>query len=102
MTAEMCGVPRFPTQLVETVVNLILAVCLYFYVKKGVKKDGQPIGIYLVVYSIMRFILEFVRGDEIRGGVLSLSTSQWISLLLLPLGIYLIFRKEKIMRNEEN
>lgn len=102
MTMGMCGVSRFPTQLVETVVNLILAVCLYFFVRKGVKKDGQPIGIYLVVYSIMRFLLEFARGDEIRGGILSLSTSQWISLILLPLGIYLIFRKDRVDRKVES
>ena len=102
LTQGMCGVPRFPTQLVETVVNLILAACLFIYVKKGVKKDGRPIGIYLIVYSIMRFLLEFVRGDEVRGGMLSLSTSQWISLILLPLGIYLVFRKDRVDRREEN
>ena len=98
----MCGVPRFPTQLVETTVNLILALCLYILVKRGVKKDGQPIGIYLIVYSIMRFILEFARDDEIRGGLLGLSTSQWISLILLPLGIYLAIRKDRVDRTEEN
>ena len=102
LTQGMCGVPRFPTQLVETVVNLILAACLFIYVKKGVKKDGRPIGIYLIVYSIMRFLLEFVRGDEVRGGLLGLSTSQWISLILLPLGIYLVFRKDRVDRREEN
>ena len=34
--------------------------------------------------------------------MLSLSTSQWISLLLLPLGIYLIFRKDRVDRKEES
>ena len=101
-TYEICGVPRFPTQLVETAVNLVLAVSLYIFVKKGVKKDGQPIGIYLIVYSIMRFMLEFVRDDSVRGGMLGLSTSQWISLLLLPLGLYLVFRKDRVDRSVEN
>ena len=101
-TVGMCGVPRFPTQLVETTVNLILALCLYILVKRGVRKDGQPIGIYLIVYSIMRFLLEFARDDEIRGGLLGLSTSQWISLILLPLGIYLAIRKDRVDRTEEN
>lgn len=94
-THEMAGVPRFPTPLVETVVNLILFVCLYIMVKRGKSKDGQALGVYLIVYSIMRFCLEFVRGDAIRGGFLGLSTSQWISIVLLPLGIYLVFRKNK-------
>ena len=42
----------------------------------------------------MRFLLEFVRGDMIRGGGFGLSTSQWISIVLLPLGIYLVVRKK--------
>ena len=63
--------------------------------RKGKRKDGSAIGIYLIVYSVMRFLLEFVRGDMIRGGVLSLSTSQWISIVLLPLGLYIVFRKNK-------
>lgn len=94
-TEGISGVQRFPTPLVETVVNLILFVCLYFYVRKGRRKDGSALGIYLIVYSIMRFLLEFVRGDMIRGGIVGLSTSQWISILLLPLGIYIICRKDR-------
>lgn len=101
LTEGMSGVSRFPTQLVETVVNLILFVCLYFFVKKRKRKDGQAIGIYLVVYSIMRFLLEFVRGDMIRGGLLGLSTSQWISVALFPLGIYLIVRNDRKNKSEE-
>ncbi len=99
-THGMAGVPRFPTQLVETVVNLILFVCLFIMVKRGKSKNGEALGVYIVVYSIMRFCLEFVRGDAIRGGFLGLSTSQWISIALFPLGIYLILRKCK--ENAEN
>ncbi len=94
-TQGIAGVPRFPTQIIETVVNLILFVCLYIMVKRGKSKDGQAIGVYLIVYSIMRFCLEFARGDAIRGGFLGLSTSQWISLVLLPFGIWIALRKVK-------
>lgn len=94
-THDMSGVPRFPTQLVETTVNLILFVFLYLYLRKRKRKDGQALGIYLIVYGIMRFLLEFVRGDMIRGGAAGLSTSQWISIALLPLGIYLVVRKDR-------
>lgn len=96
-THGMAGVPRFPTQLVETVVNLILFVALYFMVKRGKSRNGEALGVYIIVYSIMRFCLEFVRGDAVRGGFLGLSTSQWISLILLPLGIWLLLRKSKEM-----
>lgn len=98
------GVPRFPTQLVETVVNLILFVFLYFMVKRGKSKNGEALGVYAIVYSVMRFCLEFVRGDAVRGGFLGLSTSQWISLLLLPFGIWLLIRgrRKKDDKNLEN
>lgn len=94
-THDMAGVPRFPTQIVETVVNLILFVFLYRMVKKGKSKNGEALGVYLIVYCVMRFCLEFVRGDAVRGGFLGLSTSQWISMILLPLGIWILMRKSK-------
>lgn len=99
-THGMAGVPRFPTQLVETVVNLILFVALYIMVKRGKSRNGEALGVYIIVYSIMRFFLEFVRGDAVRGGFMGLSTSQWISLILLPLGIWLLLRKSKEMVNK--
>ncbi|MBQ1715424.1 MAG: prolipoprotein diacylglyceryl transferase, partial [Firmicutes bacterium] len=36
--------------------------------------------VYLLSYSILRFLLEFLRGDASRGIILGLSTSQWISI----------------------
>lgn len=102
MIAGLGGVPRFPTQLVETVVNLILFVFLYFMVKRGKSNNGQALGVYAIVYSVMRFALEFVRGDAVRGGFLGLSTSQWISLALLPFGLWLLLRKCKEMEENDN
>ena len=56
-------------------------------------------GIYLIVYPIIRFITELFRGDEVRGviktGFFQMSTSQIISLLLLPLGILLCCQAKK-------
>ncbi len=88
-------VTRFPTQLVESGFNFILFGLLLLYVKKGRPKQGQALGVYFIAYSIERFFLEFLRGDSIRGHFLFLSTSQWVSLILLPVGLYLFFRKEK-------
>lgn len=91
---ELSLVPRFPIQLLEASLNFILFLCLIYYSRK-VRKSGSILGIYLICYAIMRFSLEFLRGDLVRGIFLGVSTSQWISLLLIPLGLYLIFRKEK-------
>lgn len=86
------GVPLLPVQLIEAGANLITFIILIIYNHKP-RKPLQPFGLYLMIYGVERFIFEFFRGDLIRGGLLGLSTSQWISLLLVPLGIWLFIVK---------
>lgn len=89
---------RFPVQLLESVCNFILFAVLAIYGRKR-REPGKLLGIYLVAYPVIRFITEMFRGDEIRGviraGMIQLSTSQIISLLLLPLGIGLCVGAKK-------
>lgn len=91
-TEKMAEVERVPVPIMEAMGNLILFVIVYTAIKKG-QKNGRPMGIYLLGYSVMRFLLEFLRGDSYRGVLLNLSTSQWISLGLLPVGIWLLVKK---------
>ncbi len=45
----------------------------------------------MLLYGISRFIIEFYRGDS-RGTVFNvLSTSQFVSVLLVPLAIVMLF-----------
>jgi phosphatidylglycerol:prolipoprotein diacylglycerol transferase len=44
--------------------------------------DGQVFATFLALYAVLRFGLEFLRRDD-RGGMLGVSTSQWIGVLLL-------------------
>lgn len=97
--SELNAVPRFPVQLLESFINFILFIALLYYGRK-VRKKGSLLGIYLICYSIIRFSLEFLRGDVERGILLGVSTSQWISLILLPIGIYLILRKENVSKQK--
>lgn len=71
----------FPVQIVEAFFDVLIAVFLLFYTKKERSKYNVLFS-YLCLYSILRFCLEFLRGDEIRGSVLFFSTSQWISVLI--------------------
>ncbi len=74
-------VNRFPVQLVEAGCNLIIFAVLFVLHRK--KKFRQRLLIiYFYLYPVVRFILEFFRGDEIRGFLFGLSTSQIISILL--------------------
>lgn len=76
------GIPRFPVQLVEAVLNLMLFLLLRHWLKKDRLKN-RLLAVYFSVYPVYRFILEYFRGDEYRGFVGIFSTSQFISLLLL-------------------
>ncbi|MCL2486215.1 MAG: prolipoprotein diacylglyceryl transferase, partial [Oscillospiraceae bacterium] len=62
------------------------------------RKPGQVAGLYLTVYSVFRFIIEFYRGDEARGVWGGVTTSQWISLFLLPIGIILLIGNIPLIR----
>ncbi len=93
LVPELDDVTRFPVQLAEAGLNFILFGILFIYASKK-RKPGSIMGMYLIGYTIIRFSLENFRGDEIRGILLGLSTSQWISIALIPIGLFLIFRKD--------
>lgn len=86
------NVPLFPMQIVEAVCNFAIFLVLLVTYKKFLG-TYKTVGLYLILYSIVRFTLEFFRGDLIRGIYFSLSTSQWISIALFIAGIG-IFVKE--------
>ncbi|MBQ7923205.1 MAG: prolipoprotein diacylglyceryl transferase [Clostridia bacterium] len=77
-------VRRFPIQLVEAAGNLIIFLVLYHLFNKNKK---NLLSLYFVLYSILRFTTEFFRGDDYRGFLFSLSTSQIISVILLIAGV---------------
>ncbi len=82
------GISLFPVQLVEAICLMMIALVLFIYSMKGGLK--YSISIYLMLYAVVRFVLEMFRYDEYRGKFLDLYTSQWISIGLFILGIILI------------
>ena len=83
------GVKLLPTQLISSGLDFLLCAVLILLDRKK-KGDGQIAGAYLVLYSIGRFILEFYRGDLIRGNVGALTTSQFIAIFVALAGVILI------------
>ncbi len=91
------GVRRLPVQLFESGYEFILFFVLSYLLKKG-RLKGRLFALYLLLYAVFRFVIEFFRGDEYRGFVLGLSTSQFISIfVVIGSSIYLALRtlKEK-------
>lgn len=74
---------RIPIQLIESLCNIIIFVILIICEKINKNENINLLSIYLVLYAICRFILEFFRGDNERGIWLLLSTSQIISVIIL-------------------
>lgn len=100
------GVPLVPTQLISSGLDFLLFALLIFLLFK-LKAPGQVGGFYLIFYSIGRFVLEFFRGDLIRGNVGTLSTSQFISVFTVIVGIAviaaatLLYRRNQIKEAED-
>ena len=91
--AGLCGVPRFPVQLLEASGNMLLSCFLFVllqHYQKRPKLQGKLLYIYLIAYSCMRFSIEFLRGDCARGFWGVFSTSQWISIFIFAIAILAI------------
>ncbi len=82
------GVPLLPIQLIEASLLVLLFAALYvlFLRRPGIK--GLTTCTYLISYSVIRFTLEFMRGDKLRGLYAGLSTSQWISAAIFIVTVF--------------
>ena len=76
------GVPLIPVQGMEAAGELIIFFIL-IWLSRRVKDRRDILYAYIFMYAPMRFCLEFLRGDEARGFIMTLSVSQWISLALM-------------------
>lgn len=81
------GISLIPTQLFSSAGDFIIAGILLYFSSKA-KRKGQVVGLYMILYSIGRFIVEIFRGDQ-RGNVGILSTSQFICIFMFLIGIYI-------------
>ena len=92
------GIPLHPTQLYESAgefINFLILITLRRYKSF----DGQLFLTYVLLYSILRFIVEFFRGDIGRGFIIyNISLSQGLSILmfLIASGGLIVLRKRKI------
>ncbi len=82
----LLGVPIHPTQLYEMIVEVINFAILYWLVKRKTF-EGQVVGLYMILYGIARFFLEFLRADPGRGEVFGIMTgTQLIAIGLVVAG----------------
>jgi phosphatidylglycerol---prolipoprotein diacylglyceryl transferase len=93
---------RHPSQLYEAILEglFLFFILLLFWNKGYLKKIGKLSALFLIFYSIFRFIVEFFRvPDEQLGYMfLNLTMGQIISVIFLILGLSLFFLKNDIQK----
>ena len=92
------NITRHPSQIYEALLEgVILFFILFFFIKKNyLLKPGLISSLFLIFYSLFRFLVEFFRvPDEQVGFIyLNLTIGQIISLIFLSFGFYLFFIKK--------
>jgi phosphatidylglycerol:prolipoprotein diacylglycerol transferase len=86
------GIPLHPTQIYEAGAELLILVLLLATERRWRPFPGRTFWSYMFFYAVSRYVIEFYRGDQ-RGVVpfLDISTSQFISLILAPLSLFMLF-----------
>src|SRR5436305_7702482 len=88
-TGTPLNVPLHPTQLYEAGAEALILGVLLATERRGRPFAGRTFWLYMLLYAITRFLIEFYRADP-RGTVGAFSTSQFISLILAPLSIVML------------
>lgn len=85
------GISLYPTQIIDGLGEILIFIGLVVLSRRK-KFDGQLFALYLMGYSVLRFINEFLRGDMDRGYIIPdvLSSGQGISIALFLAGLAII------------
>lgn len=83
------NVPLHPTQLYEAGAEAAILALLLATESRGRRFPGRTFWLYMLLYSISRYVIEIFRGDP-RGSILMFSTSQFISVILAPLSVAML------------
>ena len=88
---------RHPTQLYEAILEgvLLFLILLFLRTNETYRRSGILSSLFLIFYSIFRFIIEFFRlpDEQIGYIVLNITMGQIISVVFFLLGLFLFFRK---------
>lgn len=90
--------PRHPTQLYEALSYVVIFIIVWWVYWKTNKKEklGYIFGLYFVLMWSARFGIEFFKEAQVtERATWMLNTGQWLSIPLILLGFYLMFRKSK-------
>lgn len=93
------NVSLIPTQIISSAGNFVIMIILILFAGKA-KKVGDVGALYLLLYGIGRFCIEFLRENE-QGGIGPFTTAQLISFVFMAASVLLFIRNRK-SRNAED
>ncbi len=82
--------PRHPSQLYEALLEgLVLGLVVYPLYRRGQLRDGQVSALFVGLYGLFRFGIEFFREPDQQVGFLALGLSlgQWLCLAMIAIGL---------------
>lgn len=83
---------RHPIQFYDFIVELCIAFLLYLHLSKRPIRPGRTLALFLILYGIARFFLEFIREQfdaYFIVGPIVLSEGQLLTIPVLVIGIWL-------------
>jgi len=96
-------IPRHPAQLYEAISYLLIFILLMYFYWKTNKKDvlGFLFGVFLALVFSARFLIEFIKEDQVdfEAGM-SLNMGQWLSIPLILIGVFFVFRKRLFRKKQ--
>ena len=95
------NVALHPTQVYESLAGLVIFAALLILERRPGHFPGRTFWSFALLYGVLRFIIEFYRGDD-RGFLFNtLSTSQFISVILVPLSLFMLWYLSRPARPAE-
>ena len=95
--------PRHPSQLYEALLEGVLLFVILFALsrKRLPRPRGTFIGVFLIVYGICRFLIEFVRQPDAQlgylfGGWVTMGQVLSVPLILIGIGVLIYAATKKL------
>lgn len=91
------GIPLYPTQPLLSITGFITLFILLKFRKK-IKVEGGTFSLFLILYAIFTFLIEFLRGDHFP--IFGLTPSQW-GCFLIVIFAYLFYKSSPTLKHEK-
>lgn len=84
---RLTTLPLHPVQLYESFGELAIFLALVVVVRPRKRFHGQVLAVWLLLYAVLRTVVELFRGDVERGVVRGLGVGQWTSMAIFAAGV---------------